>query len=130
MWRRAAAPGIAADPVEARALGACGLGQQLVAVLVEWEIVERHDVRRPLAGLGELELADLDLDVPRIVGAPLDPWIAEPQSPRAGELAELDAIALERPAVGADGTQGLALVDETPDLLGERLDRGQMKNFR
>ena len=45
-------------------------------------------------------------------------------------LDELDAIALERPAVGADGTQGLALVDETPDLLGERLDRGQMKNFR
>ena len=48
VWRRAAARGVAADPVEARAFGACGLGQQLVAVLVEREIVERmreHSMR-------------------------------------------------------------------------------------
>ena len=58
----------------------------------------------------------------------------EPANERVDELLlaldELDAVALEGLAVGAHGPHGLALVDEAANLLGERLDCWQLKNFR
>ena len=40
---------------------------------------------------------------------------------------ELGAVALQLLAPGADGAQGLALVDDAADLVAERLDRGELR---
>src|SRR5262249_51686710 len=63
--RRHGAPaGLGPVPVQSRALGAGAAGELLVADLVERQLVEGDDVLRPRARLGELELADLGLDLP------------------------------------------------------------------
>ena len=41
---------------------------------------------------------------------------------------ELGAVALQLLAAGADGTQGLALVDHATDLVAERLDGWEFDN--
>lgn len=53
------------------------------------DLVGRHDVGRPLAGLGELELAHLGLDVPWVVDAALEPRVADPDGVRARQPAVL-----------------------------------------
>ena len=40
---------------------------------------------------------------------------------------ELGAVALQLLAPGADGAQGLALVDDAADLFAERLDGGKLR---
>src|SRR5262245_58666047 len=91
MRDRAALVRGAADPVQPGLLGAGR--EHLVAVLVERDVVERDDVRRPPAWLGELELADLGLDVPRVVGPSLDPDVAHARRARARQPAVLGAVA-------------------------------------
>src|SRR5207245_9346474 len=96
---------------------ATGLGDHPVAVLVDLDIPERDQVRRPLAGLRELELADLGLDLPRIVVAALEPQVAEAHRARARQPAVLDRMARPdddvREPIGA-GSEGVPLA------LGER----------
>src|SRR6516162_5947937 len=72
-----APPGTAPDPVEPGLLRSGGPCKKLVAVLVERQVVEHRDVRRPCSRGRELELPGRRLDVPRIVVAPLDPESAE-----------------------------------------------------
>ena len=68
---------------------AARLRDHAVAVLVDLDVVERDDVRRPLARIRELELADLGLDVPRVVDAALRPHVAEAHRLRARQPAVL-----------------------------------------
>ena len=88
----AALAAIALNPVEARALRAGGRGDGLVPIFVERDVVERNDVLRPLARIGELELADLRLDVPRVVDAAFDPRPAQANRLRARQPAVLDRM--------------------------------------
>ena len=92
MRRAPAPPGLAPDPVEARALRARRRGERLVAVLVERDVVARDHVWRPLAGLRELELPNLGLDVPGVVGAPFHPGPAQPDGARARQPPVLDRV--------------------------------------
>src|SRR4051794_6347024 len=86
---RAAAAGVPADPVQAALLRARCLRELLVAILVQLDVVERDDVRRPLSRLREVELTDLGLHVPGIVDAPLNPHVAEAHRLRPWEPAVL-----------------------------------------
>src|SRR5207237_8171262 len=89
----AALAGLAPDPVQAGTYRAGRRGEHLVAVLVERHVVKCDDVRRPLARVGELELADHGFDVPRVVGSALDPRVPEPQRAGARQPAELHRMA-------------------------------------
>src|SRR5215210_8969433 len=110
-----------ANPVQPRALGSRGGREQLVTVLVEGEIVEADHVRGPLPRLGELELADLGLDLPGVVHASFRPGIAEPQGLRAREPAVLDRV--PRPEDEVVETLGAAFerVLETVGHLDDRV---------
>src|SRR3954471_16430720 len=104
---RAALAGRPPDRVEPGALRPGRRGEQLVSVLVEGQLVEGDHVRRPLARLRELELADSRLELPRVVDPSLGPDVAEAQRPRAGEPAVLDRVA--RPEDEVVETVGPAL---------------------
>src|SRR6476469_9045255 len=69
-----------------------------VALLLSFGLglVDVDDVRRPRRGIAELERFGLRLDVPRIVGAPLDPRPAEPDRVRPRQPPELGRM--PRPA--------------------------------
>ena len=129
MGRAAALALLAADPVQARAFGARGRGEHLVAVLVERHIVEGNHVVRPLAGLRELELADLGLDVPRVVVAPLDPRIAEPERPRPRQPAELDRMPRAEDQVVEPVGPALEAVLEVVGDLDDRVARPHLADL-
>jgi len=57
-----------------------------------FDLVRGHDVRRPSTRLGEFELADLLLHVPRVVDAPFDPRIADPDRVRPRQPADLGGM--------------------------------------
>ena len=64
--------------LEPARLRAGGFGEHPVAVLVELDVFEMHDVLGPLTRVCEVDLAELRFDVPGVVGAALDPDVAEP----------------------------------------------------
>ena len=92
MRRAAALAGGPWNPVQPGAIRPGRGAEAAVAELVERDVVEPDDVRGPLARLGELELADLGLDLPRVVHAPLGPDVAEPHGLRARQPAVLDRM--------------------------------------
>src|SRR5437588_6383912 len=77
-------------PLEPGRLRAGGLRDRLVAVLVQLDVVEMHDIRRTFARRSEVDVAELRLDVPGVVGAALGPEVAEALRARARQPAVLD----------------------------------------
>ena len=94
--------------------------EHLVAVFVQRNVLERDHVRRALARLGELELADLGLQIPRVVRVAFDPGVAQPHGVRARQPAVLDGMARTEDQIVEPRGPGLERVLE---VIGDLHDR-------